>query len=65
MENDSETKPIADRLQAIAFRKARDADAYFITTSWVTNILNRTTRLVFRNWNKEPMDCFTDFSACV
>ena len=64
MSFDSEEARLVDRIQATAFYQAKLAGANFITRQWVAKKLKRSEDWVTKNWTKNPMDCFGDFSKC-
>ena len=51
--NEEEARLYVDRVQAIAWREARDAGATFITRKWVAKKLGRSPGWVASYWNKE------------
>ena len=63
MNVDTEEKRFIDCIKAIAFKKARDAGASFITRSWVAAQLGRSETFVKDNWNKDPHNCKQDVST--
>lgn len=60
----SEEARLVDRIQATAFFQAREAGASFITKKWVADRLKRSESWIKRNCEKNPMECFADFSKC-
>ena len=64
MSYDSEEARVVDRIQATAYYQAKIAGADFITRKWVASKLKRSEDWVRKNWTKNPMNCFTDFSKC-
>ncbi|CAF1296294.1 unnamed protein product [Rotaria sp. Silwood1] len=59
---DTEEQRIIDRINCIAFREARDADATFINRHWVAKNVHRSVQFV-TDWWENPYDqCFADYS---
>ena len=60
---DTEEGRAHDRIKAIAFKRARDCGAEFITRKWIASELNRSESWVRRNWGKCYADTKTEFKG--